>query len=33
VLFHLEPIAGEARETDQLGSQAAFDIEAGRPVS
>jgi flavin reductase (DIM6/NTAB) family NADH-FMN oxidoreductase RutF len=33
VLFHLEPIAGEARETDQLGSQEAFDIDAGRPVS
>jgi flavin reductase (DIM6/NTAB) family NADH-FMN oxidoreductase RutF len=33
VLFHLEPIAGEARATDQLSSQEAFDIEAGRPVS
>jgi flavin reductase (DIM6/NTAB) family NADH-FMN oxidoreductase RutF len=33
VLFHLAPIDGRARETDQLGSQEAFDIEAGRPVS
>ncbi len=33
VMFHLEPITGEVRETDQLGSQEAFDIEAGRPVS
>ena len=33
VLFHLEPIDGEVHETDQLGSQEAFDIEAGRPAS
>ena len=33
VLFHLEPIGGRARELDQLGSQEAFDIEAGRPAS
>jgi flavin reductase (DIM6/NTAB) family NADH-FMN oxidoreductase RutF len=33
VLFHLEPIGGAVHETDQLGSQEAFDIEAGRPVS
>lgn len=33
VLFQLEPIDGEVREVDQLGSQEAFDIEAGRPVS
>ncbi len=33
VLFHLEPIDGRVREIDQLGSQEAFDIEAGRPVS
>ena len=33
VLFHLEPFGGSARETDQLGAQEAFDIEAGRPAS
>jgi len=33
VLFHLEPIGGQVQETDQLGSQEAFDIEAGRPAS
>ena len=33
VLFLLEPIGGEARETEQLGAQEAFDIEAGRPAS
>lgn len=33
VLFHLEPIGGEVREADQLGSQEALDIEAGRPAS
>jgi hypothetical protein len=33
VLFHLEPIGGEVQATEQLGSQEAFDIEAGRPVS
>ena len=32
VAFVLEPFAGECDETDQLGSQEAFDIEAGRPV-
>jgi flavin reductase (DIM6/NTAB) family NADH-FMN oxidoreductase RutF len=33
VAFVLEPFAGESRSTEQLGSQEAFDIEAGRPVS
>jgi flavin reductase (DIM6/NTAB) family NADH-FMN oxidoreductase RutF len=33
VLFHLEPIDGEVQAIDQLGSQEAFDIEAGRPAS
>ena len=31
VLFVLEPFGGKCRETSQLGSQQAFDIEAGRP--
>jgi flavin reductase (DIM6/NTAB) family NADH-FMN oxidoreductase RutF len=30
--FVLEPFAGECRVIDQLDSQEAFDIEAGRPV-
>jgi flavin reductase (DIM6/NTAB) family NADH-FMN oxidoreductase RutF len=33
VLFHLEPIDGEVAAIDQLSSQEAFDIEAGRPAS
>lgn len=33
VMFHLEPIDGNARETEQLGSQEALEIDAGRPAS
>jgi flavin reductase (DIM6/NTAB) family NADH-FMN oxidoreductase RutF len=32
VAFVLEPFGGECRETDQLGAQEVFDIEAGRPA-
>jgi flavin reductase (DIM6/NTAB) family NADH-FMN oxidoreductase RutF len=33
VAFVVEPFDGECRETEQLGAQEAFDIDAGRPVS
>lgn len=31
--FVLHPFGGACAETDQLGSQEAFDIEAGRPAN